>query len=298
MSFWKKYLQPKSVAEALEALNELPGPSAIVAGGTDLLLDLQQGRHPPVNALIDVSDIAEMKSIRLGDDFLFVGGAVTHHDIVNHPLLHQHALCLVEACELIGSPQLRNIATIGGNVSHALPAGDCTIALLALAAEAKVVSKESERWVPLDGLIVNLGELAFDRTREILTNFRIPRSSPSEGTAFKRVMRPQGVAIAILNMAVWLRVAVDGRLEDIRMSIGPAGPRPLRARKAEVTLRGKKLDEENIHHAYQMVLGEASLRTSPHRATKEYRCKLTGILLRDSLTTAYQRAFGDVKAPL
>jgi CO/xanthine dehydrogenase FAD-binding subunit len=290
MTICEEYLQPLSVKEALTALHSASGAAAIVAGGTDLLLDLRQGRHPPVHTLVDVSAIPEMQAIRKGDDHIFVGGAVTINSILQHPLLLEHAMCLVEACGLIGGPQVRNVATIGGNVAHALPAGDGTIALLCLNAEAQIVSPQASRWEPLEGLFEGPGKTTFDRGREILVGFRIPLLNALEGTCFQRVMRPQGVAIAILNMSVWLRISEDERVEDIRLTVGPAGPVPFRARQTESAMRGQIPEASSIQSALDVLLDEARLRTSPHRATMEYRQLLIGVLLKRTLGLAHQRA--------
>ena len=207
MPTWQHYLQPQSVDEALRYLQTAPGPARVIAGGTDLLIDLQQGRHPPVSTLVDVSCIPEMREIRAEDGIIHLGAAVTHAEIVRSPLLARAAPCLVEACGLIGGPQVRNVATLGGNVAHALPAGDGTIALLALGAEVQVAGPGGRRWLPVEDLFLAPGRTVLDGKPELLLGFRLPMPGPGEASAFQRVMRPQGVAIAILNMAVHLRAS-------------------------------------------------------------------------------------------
>ena len=286
MTSWEHYLRPGSLEEALAILVEAGGSARIVAGGTDLLLDIQQGRHPPVNSLVDVTRIPEMQAIAATHDEIYLGAAVTHTTIVGDPLLLENAGCLVEACGLIGGPQVRNVATIGGNVAHALPAGDGTIALLALQAQAQIASADGRKWVDLEELFRGPGQTTFDRAREILVGFRFKMRRPGETNAFRRIMRPQGVAIAILNMAIWLRRPAGSIVEDIRLAVGPARPRPLRARQTEAVLRGRELSGDVVGQATDVLLREAHLRTSPHRATVEYRRHLIGVLLRRTLTAA------------
>jgi CO/xanthine dehydrogenase FAD-binding subunit len=286
MSLWNSYAQPSSVDEALELLVGCTGRSAIIAGGTDLLLDLQQGRHPPVDLLLDVTEIEEMTRIDQIDDHIFLGAAVTHAAIVTSALLQRHAACLVQGCGLIGGPQVRNVATIGGNVAHALPAGDGTIALLALGARAQLATQGGRIWLPLEDLFAGPGEAAFDSSRTVLVGFNLPLSAGREASAFRRVMRPQGVAIAILNMAAWLRQEDDGRLHDIRLAIGPGGPVPLRALKTEAALRGQRITKSALQAAVQTLLAEAQLRTSMHRATHAYRVHLAGYLLERTIMAA------------
>lgn len=290
MHLWEQYLQPDSLEAALAALRSAPGPAAVIAGGTDLLLDLEQGRHPAVHTLVDVCLIPEMRSVELDQGWIQVGAALPLSEVVADPLLGEHAQALQEASELIGGPQVRNVATLGGNVSHALPAGDGTIALLALGAEAEIGSPSGNRWVELEQLFVGPGQPAFDRSREILVRFRFRSRQPGEASAFRRVMRPQGVAIAILNLAVRLRMADDERVEQIQLAIGPAGPRPLRAHRAEAVLAGRRLNPDSLHSALEALEGEVRLRTSAHRATAEYRRHLLKMLLEQTVQVAYQRA--------
>jgi carbon-monoxide dehydrogenase medium subunit len=290
MQLWQHYLQPGSVEEALAALAHAPGPVAVIAGGTDLLLDLEAGRHPPVASLVDITAIPELGQIRLEADALWIGAGAPLARIVSDPAVQSGAACLVEACRLIGGPQVRNVATLGGNVAHALPAGDGTIALLALEARALLASAAGRRWVPLPELFAGPGRPAFDRQRELLVGFRLPVGGERIGTAFQRVMRPMGVAIAILNMAAWVQAGLDGTLQDVRLAIGPAGPRPLRARRTEAALRGRRLDRQAVSEATLALREEVRLRTSRHRASIAYRDHLLPVLLGRTLDAAYRRA--------
>src|SRR5919108_2931371 len=140
MNLWQEYLRPTNLSQALQAFAEASGPILPIAGGTDLLLDLEQGRHAPAHTLLDVTSIVEMNALEVRGDELFVGAAVPVNRIVLDPLAGAHAQALTEACNLIAGPQVRNVATLGGNVAHALPAADGTIALLALNAQAEIAS--------------------------------------------------------------------------------------------------------------------------------------------------------------
>ena len=290
MNNFQEYLQPQSIVEALENLSSAQGSVAVIAGGTDLLLELRQGRHPAVERLVDVSGIESIRMIKKDGDHVYLGAAVTHKEIISNQLMREHARCVVEGCGLIGGPQVRNVATIGGNVSHALPAGDGTISLLALDTEVQVVSVEGEVWQPLIEIFAGPGKVNFDRSRAIVTGFRFKAGGEREGSAFHRVMRPQGVAIAILNMAAWVRLNEDGKLEKVRVSCGPAGPKPFRALKTEEFLAGKDWNEAALQEASQVLAEEVSLRTSKHRATKEYRHQLLPVLLRKVIDTAVERS--------
>jgi CO/xanthine dehydrogenase FAD-binding subunit len=285
-----KYVVARSIQEAIETLNIEDRSLAVIAGGTDLLLDIQQGRHSQPDILLDVSQIDEMSQIRQDNDMLYLGGAVTHNEIIRSALLQEHAQCVVEGCGLIGGPQVRNVATIGGNVAHGLPAGDGTISLLALNAEVRIDSLSGEsRWEPLVDIFAGPGEVTFDRRRELLIGFRFSVKGDHEGSAFHRVMRPQGVAIAILNMAAWVKIGPSKQFKDLRISCGPAGPRPFQAYRTEAFLKNKQFDETTFIKACEVLENEVGLRTSRHRATKEYRQLLLPVLLREVLETAITR---------
>lgn len=279
----------KSVDQALEAMKAASGDVRVLAGGTDLLLDIEQGRHTPVDTLVDITTIPELKQFETRDDRLFIGAAVVHRKITRSELVREHAQALAEACGLIGGPQVRNMATLGGNVAHALPAADGTVALMVMEAQAEIASPDGQRMVALKEIFKGPGQSTLDPRSDILVGFYLPLSEPHQASAFKRVMRPQGVAIAILNCASWLQREGD-QIAEARISIGPSGPTPRRMRQAEAFLKGKFPDEKTIQAAYELVLEEASLRTSRHRATSEYRQEVVRMLLVDTINTAWQRA--------
>jgi CO/xanthine dehydrogenase FAD-binding subunit len=138
-------------------------------------------------------------------------------------------------------------------------------------------------------LYLGPGRSALTEKGELLVGFHLALRRPGQASAFRRVMRPQGVAIAILNTAIWLERQGD-RIEDIHLAVGPAGPRPFRLRQAEAAMRGKPFDDATLAAGKQAILAEARFRTSPHRATAEYRRHLSGILLEETLTLAWQRS--------
>ena len=148
MNLWQNYHLAQSVDDALHALTNAPGDALIIGGGTDLLLDLQQGRHPPVHTLVDVTQIPEMTKLEIRAGELWIGAGVPHRKIVQAPLVREHAQALHEACGLIGGPQVRNTATLGGNVAHSPPAADGTIALMSLDAQAEIAGLNGRRRVP------------------------------------------------------------------------------------------------------------------------------------------------------
>jgi CO/xanthine dehydrogenase FAD-binding subunit len=286
-----EYLVAQSVREALSALSEAGHAPCIVSGGSDLLLDLQQGNHPPVGTLIDVTEIDEMRALEIRQHSLFIGASVTLTRLSDSALIKQHAQALSNAASLMANPQVCNVATIGGNVVHALPAADGTIALLALDAQAEIANLYGRRRVPIQTLFKGPGETTLDPCCELLVGFYLPLIEPGEASAFSRRVNPQGIALAMLNMAIWLKR--DGeRVGDIRIAIGPSGPVPCRMKAAEGVLRGYRISNQIRTQALEAVLGEARFRTSPHRATAEYRRNLAGVLWAEAFDMAWGRAGG------
>jgi len=289
MNLWQEYKRPASVAEAIQALVSAPPSSMPIAGGTDLMLDLKQGRHAPVHTLIDLTFVDEMKRLELRGSELFIGAAVAVNRVATDPLVGTHAQALVEAANLIAGPQVRNTATIGGNVAHALPAADGTIALTALGAQAEVASPAGTRRMPFTALFAGPGKSSLDKSKEIIVGFYLTQTKKGQASCFKRIMRPQGVALPILNCAVWLERAGEV-VKDIHIAIGPGGPTPFRATEAESTLRGQPITDETFARALDALLAQAKFRTSARRASADYRKYIVGGLFRDVIEAAWKRA--------
>ena len=302
MTLWQHYLKPKTLTEAIDAFTHAPRPLLPIAGGTDLLLDLKQGRHSPVQTLVDVTSIEEMTRLEIRDDQLFIGAAVPVNRVASDPLTVRHAQALTEACNLIAGPQVRNVATLGGNVAHALPAADGTIALLALDVQAEIASSALSgaersrsaitRKIPFKDLFLGPGKSSLKHGEELIVGFYIPITKhqlPITSSCFQRIMRPQGVALPILNCAVWLEREND-TIKDIRIAVGPGGGTPFRATQAEETLRGGSLYETTFESALEALLAQAQFRTSARRAGAEYRKHIVSGLFGDTLESAWERA--------
>jgi xanthine dehydrogenase FAD-binding subunit len=293
MSTWNHYISVHTITEALTALQTAPGPACPVAGGTDLLLELQQGHHSPVHTLVDLTGIPELGCLEVRDAELFIGAAVPVSQVTESPLVRLHALAVSQACGLIGGPQVRNTATLGGNVAHALPAADGMIGLVALDAAVEIAALEegrvSLRRAPVLSLFKGPGQSTLAAGREILVGFYLPLACSGQASAFGRVMRPQGVALPVLNVAVWLEREGE-TIRDARVAVGPAGPTPQRARAVEDCLRGRPNSPETLALARETWRASMRFRTSPHRATAEYRHHLSGVLFENVFAAAWEQA--------
>lgn len=287
MPLWQEYFRPQTLQEALQALASAPGIARPIAGGTDLMLDLQQRRHPPVRRLVDLTFIPELQRLEVQGQELIIGAAVPLSRIAASPLVIEHAQALAEACALIGGPQVRNVATLGGNVAHALPAADGTIALTALDAQVTVADQSGVHPFPIEMLFRGPGQSAL-RPDQLIVAFHLPLRRSGQASAFRRVMRMQGIALPILNLAICLERREDW-IADVRLAVGPSGPTPRRLRTTEAVLRGQRFGEALFRKALQSLLEEVHFRTSPHRASAEYRRQVVGVLLREGLSAAWSR---------
>ncbi len=288
MNLWQNYIQPKNLSEAMDAFAHAPRPLLPIAGGTDLLLDLAQGRHAQVQTLVDVNSIAELTRLEIIGDEFFIGASVPVNRIVLEPLAVHHAQALTEACDLIAGPQVRNVATLGGNVAHALPAADGTIALLALNAITEIASATGTRRIPFQGLFVGPGKSSLKHGEELIVGFYLPLSKNGQASCFKRIMRPQGVALPILNCAVWLERENDV-IKDISIAVGPGGGTPFRGTQAEETLRSKSFSAEAFESATEALLAQTQFRTSARRASANYRQHIVVSLFKDTFESVWDR---------
>jgi xanthine dehydrogenase FAD-binding subunit len=287
---WNHYFTPRSVEDALRILSETQQSVCPIGGGTDLLLEIQQGHRPPVDTLVDLTRIAELHCLEVRQDVLFIGAAIPVSEIAVSPLVRSHAQAVCEACSLIGGPQVRNSATLGGNVAHALPAADGMISLVAMDAVAEIATLDGRRRAPILSLFSGPGKTSLDLRREFLVGFHIPVLRENEGSCFSRIMRPQGVALPILNMAAWVKRQGDC-IHEVRIAVGPAGPTPQRARAVESFLNGCIYNSANIQAADEIWQTSMRFRTSPQRATAEYRHHLSKALFEKVLAAAWQRSF-------
>ncbi len=286
------YVTAASVEEALATLASLRGQGRLIAGGTDLVIQLQRGERT-TRTLVDISRIPGLDEIRVDDSHVIVGAAATHSQIARSALIRQHAPCLAEAVSHIGSPQIRNVGTIGGNVANAQPAADSSIALLALDAEAEIANLTGRQWVPFGQLFVSPGVSRCDPASEMITGFRFRSQAPREGSAFERRARRRAVALPLINVAVRVLLDAEGtHVRDSRIAVGPVALVPFRAVQAEAALKDQPINKETTTSAARAAMGEAKPRTSLLRAGKEYRLELIAVLTRRALERAIQAAGG------
>jgi carbon-monoxide dehydrogenase medium subunit len=285
---WQDYQYPESVSQAVDLLSGWSGQARIVAGGTDLVLQLKRGERQTA-CLVDVSRIEEMRGINEADGLVTVGSAVTHAEIATSPLIEAVAPVLAQAASEVGSPEIRNVATIGGNVVNAQPAADTALALLALGAEAEVVGSAGSRWMPLLALYVKAGVSAIDSTAELLRGFRFKVPAGRVGSAYRRLGKCKSIALPVLCAATIVRLEED-QIISAAISLGPVAPVPFRARTAERWLAGQPATAETIRRAAALAQAEAQPRDSLLRCAREYREEMVSVLVQSTLDNAVTAA--------
>ncbi|OGQ02238.1 MAG: hypothetical protein A2026_18705 [Deltaproteobacteria bacterium RBG_19FT_COMBO_46_12] len=263
------YKIPNTIEEACDLLWQAEGKAKIIAGGTDLVIGLRNGDHAPP-CIIDITRIEKLRKIEEINGTLSIGAAVTHSEISSSFLVRKYGKVLSDAASEIGSPQIRNVATIGGNIVNASPAADTLPPLMVLNAMGKVVSKEGEREAPLSQLFKGPYQTAL-KHHELLIQIIFAKLSPEMRSSFVRLARRDAMAIARMNVAIVLQTEKRGhRIEDICISVGSVTPTPQRMSEAEAFLRGKSPDEEVLQKA-SLKISETMIRESGVRPSTSYK---------------------------
>jgi len=286
----RQYLFPQTVPEALSLLRKHKGKARILAGGTDLMPDIQDGSLNP-DILIDITHIPELQAIKITPNYILIGAAVPFAAIKAHPFLKAHVPLLTQAASSIGAGGIQQAATWAGNIVQAMPAADGAIAALALEAQALVCGSQDERWVNVRDLYQGPQKSAIEPTAEIITaiRFPLPPSTKLWGTAWARVGRRSALILPIINCAVNLHFDQDSRMiSKAIIALGPADTIPFQAIKAAEFITGKPPHKTNFARAGELASKEAQPRTSPLRASKEYRHQIIPVLVRDALSQAAQ----------
>jgi carbon-monoxide dehydrogenase medium subunit len=273
------------------------GQARIIAGGTDVIPDIRQGKHAPA-CLVDVTRIPELTRIEIatGDrdekgGYAEIGAAVTFAMLREHPYLHQHVHALVEAAASVGAAPIQAAATWGGNLVQAMPAADGAIVAIALGAELRVVDHDGVRWIRVQETFAGPGRSHIDPTRQLITTIRFPVPTTPWGTAWRRAGRRPSLILPTLNCAVKLVLNEDGgRIMDAAIGLGPVASRPHRAAEAEAYLIGRAPAPEVLAEAAHLASYGADPRTSVHRASREYRLAILPALVGEALITAAERA--------
>ena len=281
----EKHLFPKNIKEALSLLEEYKGEARLVSGATDLMLWIREEKVTP-SVLVDVSDVSEMRFVSVENGKMTLGAAMTHAEIAANEAVKRIFPALSDGCHSVGSPQIRNIATLAGNIVSAQPAADSVVPMTALGAVCEIVSSDGAHMRPLCELSKTVGESYVDPTKEILTKIEISVPAGKYGTAFKRIAPREAMALPVVNVAVMLEAAEDGTISAARVVASSVAVVPFRAQMAEAHLIGKKPSAELFAEAAKIAEDEASPRDFLVRGSGAYRKVLVKDLVEQALTEA------------
>lgn len=279
---------PETIEACQQALASAPD-AKLVAGGTDLLPQMKTGGLK-ARRVVDVSQLAELKGIeRLGDGGVRVGAAVSARTLELSSALRDGFIALAESAGVVGSVQIRHLATLGGNIANAAPSADMAPPLLALDAECVIQGAHGRRRVAAADFFqgVRRTVLAPD---ELLVEIVIPAAGPGSGGSYVRHTPRRELDIAVVGVASQLTIR-DGQCVKARIALGAVAPTPVRARQAEARLEGQAVTPALIDEAARLAV-EASSPISDQRGSAEFRRHLVGVLTRRTLTTALERATG------
>ena len=280
------YVAAKNVEHAVALIAEHGGKAKILAGGTDLLVELKHATHDP-QILVDISRLSELKSIAVAGDGLHIGALATHSDIMTSPVIRDMFPALVDAAHSIGAVQTRNLGTLGGNLVTCVPSVDSGPALVALEAAVTVASASGRRTMPLTELFAGPRKTSL-KPGDLLVDIVITKENLGKPAAFEKFGLRKGQALALVNVGASFWVD-KGTFKAPRIALGAVAPTVIRAPKAEAYLEGRKIDAAAMAEAGHIAATEAK-PISDFRASADYRRDLIAVLVKRALASAAARA--------
>jgi carbon-monoxide dehydrogenase medium subunit len=277
---------PQSLDDCLKILADHGGGAKLLAGGTDLLPQMKNGLLKPA-LVVDLSGIDRVRRVDNGSGGLRIGAAVTARELEVHPALGGAYRSIAESAALVGSLQVRNLATVGGNLCNAAPSADMAPPLVALEAQAVIAGAKGERRVPIADFFTGVRKTVL-APNELLVELIVPAPGPNSGGQYLRHTPRRELDIAVVGVASQLTMA-NGRCAKARIALASVAPTPVRATAAERALEGQAVTPELIERAATLAI-EAAKPISDQRGSSEFRKHLVRVLTRRTLTTALQRA--------
>jgi CO/xanthine dehydrogenase FAD-binding subunit len=273
-----EFHSPKSLNEVYDFLEKKGGK--LIAGGTDVIPQMANGRFQAA-MLIDLSSLEELSFIKKEDDVIHIGALTKYSSLINSDLLQATAPVLVEAARTVGAVQTQNRGTIAGNIGNASPAGDLLPPLLVLNAVVTLTNREGVRQVPLSKFLLGPGKTDLSQG-EIIYQISFKKPDPETRSSFIKFGNRQAMAISVVSTAVLLKVDLSEKVEDIRIALGAVAPTPIRCRRAENVLRGKKMTAALIEETAALAAEESS-PISDVRASANFRRHAAQVLVQRGL---------------
>ncbi|MDE2820635.1 MAG: FAD binding domain-containing protein [Chloroflexota bacterium] len=278
---WGAYHCVSRVEEALALLDQHRGQARIVAGGTDLIIEMERGQHPQLGVLIDITRVKGLDDICLRDGLITLGPLTTHNHVLGSALIRERGLPLAQASWEVGAPQIRNRATVAGNLITASPANDTITPLIALGAEVRLSSLEGERSLALEDFYTGFRQTDL-QPNEMLSAISFPALTDSQRGLFLKLGLRRAQAISVVDAAVVLSLHDDETVSAARVALGSVAATIVRAPAAEDFLIGKRLTPDNIAAAGRL----ASAAVKPIddiRGSAEYRSEMVKVLVARAL---------------
>ena len=279
---WQKYINATNLDETLAALDEYQGKARIIAGGTDLILEMERGVRKGIEVLVDITRVVGLDQITLDEQqVIHLGPMVTHNQCVDSKLIRENAFPLAQACWQVGSPQIRNRGTIAGNVITASPANDSISPLMALGAKVTLRSKQGDRVVALEDFYVGVRKTVM-QPNELLVDIAFPAMQASQKGVYTKYALRRAQAISVVNSTLILTFDKE-IVAHASITMGAVAPTIVHAKEAETFLVGKKLSPENVETAAGLV-SKASTPITDIRSSAQYRQEIVKVISRRGLT--------------
>jgi len=281
------FYHPRNLDDALTLLSQESSVTKVVAGGTDLFLQVKEN-HVNVKYLVDLLSVPELQFIHEQKETITLGPTLTFSQVVQSPMLRSRFPGLIEAVSSIGSPQIRNRGTVGGNIGRASPAGDCSVALLGLGAQVTLRGARGTRMIPLIEFFLGPG-LHTGHTDEVISEVILPVFPQRSGSSFVKLGKRKTLILAVVAVAAYIELDENAKIKEARVALGSTAPTPCRGLHAENTLIGRPVSTRTFEESGQAALSDIR-PIDDLRASAEYRKMVTPILVRRALVLAAQRA--------
>jgi CO/xanthine dehydrogenase FAD-binding subunit len=282
-----RYEAPKTLEQAIALLAGAAGQARVLAGGTDVLIQLRSGRIAP-QLLVDVKTIPEMKTIAADPGGYRIGAAVTCMELIENAAFARDWPGIIDGVKLIGSVQVRGRATMGGNLCNASPAADSVPALIAAGALVHIAGPLGRREAPVEDFVLGPGRTSLGNG-ELVASIQLPRRAPHSGDAYLRFIPRSEMDIAVVGAAVNLALDRKSVCSSARVGLGAVAARALLVPAAATALVGTKVDEAALERLAAAV-SAACRPIDDKRGTKEFRIKVAGVMARRAAAIALQRA--------
>jgi carbon-monoxide dehydrogenase medium subunit len=282
-----QYEAPRSLEQAVALLANRGGEARVLAGGTDLLVQMRTDILEPA-LLVDIKGISELREVHEQDGAFRIGAAVTGAELKEHAALKRAWPGVIEAATLIGSTQVQGRATMGGNLCNGSPAADSVPALIAAGAKASIVGPKGRRELAVEDVMLGPRQLALEKG-EIIASFQLPKKAPRSADAYLRFIPRTEMDIAVAGCGVCLTLDAGGTCTAARVGLGAVAARPLLVADAAKALVGSKVDDAALGKLDAAVRA-ACKPIDDKRGTIEYRTKVAGVLARRAALIALERA--------